>query len=236
MIRIGLTGGIGTGKSTVSKMLAEMGAFVIVGDQLAHQQYVKGAPFWEKVVKGYGEDILSPNGDIDRRKLAVKAFSPSGPGGPPRVLFEVQMEVSRVAARLFEEKEKEGAALVVYEQALLLEVGDNRMVDRVWLTYAPEEVVLPRVLTREGGTRLTLEQAQQRIRAQLSIEERLQRAHLLIRTDCSLEETRAQVASALEKAQDEVARGVFVSHRSLGPFEPLEPSQWLRFGSSLSRG
>jgi dephospho-CoA kinase len=246
MVRIGLTGGLGTGKTTVAKMLAELGAFVLEGDRLVHQVYVRGSPVWKWVVQKYGQGVIGEDGEIDRKKLSAQVFAEANeyragnqgglttgePGrdarGQRRMgLFQVvQFEVSRMASRILEEKEREGIKIAVFEEAVLVEVGDTRMVDEVWVTYAPEDVVVSRVSTREGGVRLTPEEAKRRITAQLPLEDKLKYAHVVIRTDRSLEETQAQVAGEWKRIHEQVSRGVFKSYRAPGPFEPLDPSQW----------
>jgi dephospho-CoA kinase len=224
MIRIGLTGGMGSGKSTVSRMLAELGARVLDGDHVVHLVYAKGSPVWKKLVQEFGKDILAESGDIDRKKLGATVFREAGRLG--LLTATVQPEVSRTTLRLLQEMEQTGVQVAVYESATLVETHDIRMMDQVWSTYAPKEVVLERIMNRPQGVRLTREEAKRRIATQMPGEEKLKHAHVVIRTDCSLEETREQVAVAWRQIQSEVARGTFVSHRA-PTYAPADPSTYL---------
>lgn len=198
MIRIGLTGGVGSGKSTISKMLQELGAFVMDADKLGHQVYAKDAPGWQNVVNEFGRGILSPEGEIDRKKLGAIVFADKA--RLKRLEDIVQPEIGRMAVQQFEEKAKEGSVRVgVLEAAVLFEAGFDKYVDEIWCTYAPEEVAVHRLTTRDG-LRLTPEEAKRRLASQMPIDEKARRCQVIIRTDCSLEETRAQVKAAYEEA------------------------------------
>lgn len=204
MIRIGLTGGIASGKSTASKMLAELGAWVVDHDDLAHQVYAVGTPGWEQVVQGFGQEVVGGNGEIDRRKLSALVFSDKTSGRLKRLIDIVQPEIIRMVGHIFDQKEKEGVKVAVLESAVLFKTDEYLLVDQIWVTYAPKDVVDSRLNTREG-LRLAPEEARPRIALLTPVDENLQRAQVVIRTDCSLAETRAQVATAWRKLQAEVA-------------------------------
>ncbi|MBI3953556.1 MAG: dephospho-CoA kinase [Chloroflexi bacterium] len=199
MIRIGLTGGVGSGKSTVAKILAELGALVLDADKLGHQVYAKGTSGWAQVVKEFGQGVLTADGEIDRKKLGAIVFADRA--RLKRLEDIVQPEIGRKAVEIFDEKEKEGVQVGVLEAAVLFEAGFDRLVHRVWVTYAPEEVVIKRLTSRDGLP-LPPEEARRRIAAQMPIDEKAQRAQVIIRTDCTLEETRAQVVAAWNSLRD----------------------------------
>lgn len=204
MIRIGLTGGIASGKSSVSKMLAELGALVVDHDDLAHQVYAVGTPGWEQVVRGFGQDVVAGNGEIDRRKLSAMVFSDQTSTRLRRLIDIVQPEIIRRVSHIFDEKEKEGVQVAVLESAVLFKTDECRLVDQIWVTYAPEDVVGRRLSTREG-LRLAPEEARPRIALLTPVDENIKRAQVVIRTDCSVAETRDQVTTAWRKLQAESA-------------------------------
>ena len=198
MIRVGLTGGLASGKSTVSGLLAQLGALVLDHDRLAHQVYAKGTPGWERVVGEFGQDVVGENGEIDRKKLSAIVFDGKDKTRLKRLIDIVQPEIIRAVTRIFHEKEKEGIEVGILESAVLFKTEEYRLVEQTWVTYAPEDVVIQRLKTRDG-LRLTLDEARPRIALLTPVAENLRRAHLVIRTDCPLAETRAQVLSAWKK-------------------------------------
>ena len=185
---IGLTGGIGSGKSTVSQFLAELGAVIIDADKVGHDAFKPDTEVWREVVATFGRQILTPNGDIDRGKLSEIAF------GNPESLAQLNRIThpwikDMVKAQL-EEYRRQGVGVAIVEAPLLLEAGWTSFVDEVWVTTASEATVLKRIKERTG---LSEQQALARIRSQLSSDERVRRADVVIDTDCSLDELRARV-------------------------------------------
>ena len=208
MIRVGLTGGVGSGKSTVSKMLADLGAYVMDADKLGHQVYAPGTSGWEQVVQEFGRGVVADNGEIDRKKLGAIVFADR----PRLKRLEdiVQPEIGRMAVRLFEEKSREGVQVGVLEAAVLIEAHFDRLVDQIWVTYASEEVVVQRLTSRDGLP-LAPEEARRRIAAQMPIDEKAKLAQVVIRTDCTLDETRAQVLAEWRKVQAQAAQTAHTS-------------------------
>lgn len=185
---IGLTGGIGSGKSTVSQFLIELGAVILDADRVGHEAFKPDTNVWREVVATFGRQILTPNGNIDRKKLGEMVF-----GNPESLLRLNQIMHPRmyeiVKAQL-EEYRRQGVSVVVLEAPLLLEAGWTSLVDEVWVTVAPEATVLRRLREKSG---LSEQQSLARIRSQLPPEERVKHANMVINTDCSLDELKAKV-------------------------------------------
>ena len=200
---IGLTGGIGSGKSTVSRFLAELGATVIDVDKVWHQALAADAEVRQKVVVAFGTGIRTTNREIDRQKLGKIVF------GNPEALDQLNNIMhpwmyQKVKAQLGKYRRR-GVSVVVLELPLLVEVplslraGEPSLsdeVDEVWVTVAPEATVLRRLKERGG---MPEEQIRSRIRSQLSSEERTKQADLIIDTDCSLDELEARVRELWRK-------------------------------------
>ena len=185
---IGLTGGIGSGKSTVLRFLAELGAAVIDADKVGHEALKPDAEAWREVIAAFGKQILAPDGTIDRSKLGEIVFGDAESLSRLNQIMHPRMH-EMVKARL-EDYRKQGVDVVVLEASLLIESGRASSVDEVWVTVAPEDTVLRRLKRKSG---LSEAQALARIRSQLSLEERLKRADVVINTDCSLDKLRAKV-------------------------------------------
>jgi dephospho-CoA kinase len=184
---IGLTGGIGSGKSTVSGFLAELGAVIIDVDRVGHEA-LKTDEARKRLAVEFGKGILTASGEIDRTKLGKLVFN-------HRESLERLNQIlhpiifNMVDARL-EEYRRQGADEVVLEAPLMLEVGRSSQVQEVWVTVAPEATVLRRIRERTG---LSEPEALARIRAQLPSEERIKHADVVIDTDCSLDELKNRV-------------------------------------------
>jgi len=185
---IGLTGGIGSGKSTVAGFLAELGAVVINADKVGHEAFEPDTELWREVVAAFGSQILTPNGDIDRKKLGDIVFEDHDSLARLNQIMHPRM-YDIVKAQI-EEYRRQGVGVVVLEAPLLLEAGWTSLVDEVWVIVAPESTVLRRLQEKIG---LSEGQALARIRSQLPSQERVKHADVVIDTDCSLDEVRARV-------------------------------------------
>lgn len=200
---IGLTGGIGSGKSTVSGFLRELGATIIDVDRVWREALKPDTELLRAVVAAFGNDILAPDGNIDRKKLGDIVFSnPEALARLNNIMHPWMYET--VKAKL-EEYRQQGMGVVVLEAPLLIEVplslkaGEPSLldeVDEVWVTVAPEFTVFKRLKEKSG---LSEEQALARIRSQLSSEERIKHANVVIDTDCSLEELKQKVRALWDK-------------------------------------
>jgi dephospho-CoA kinase len=174
---IGLTGGMGSGKSTVAQFLAELGAVVIDADKVGHEVFKPGTEAWREVVTAFGKQILTTKGEIDRKKLADIVF------GNPELLTQLNRimhpkMIEAVKAKLDEYRKRE-VEVVVLEAPLLIEAGWASLVDEVWATLAPESVVLSRLM-RKG---LSKKEALARIHSQLCSKERVKYARIVIEND-----------------------------------------------------
>ena len=184
---IGLTGGIGSGKSTVSRFLAELGAVIIDADKIGHEAFKPCTEAWREVMAAFGRQILAPDGQIDRKKLGEIVFNnPESLARLNRIMHPLIYDM--VKAQL-EEYRRRGIAVVVLEAPLLIEAGWADSVDEVWVTIASEATVLGR-LQKSG---LSKPKALARICSQLPSQERIKHADVTIDTDCSLDELRARV-------------------------------------------
>ncbi len=186
---IGLTGGIGSGKSTVASFLEELGAVVLDADEVGHEALKPGGEAWEKVVNDFGKGILTVSGEIDRAKLGELVFNNTEARARlNRIMHPVIYNM--VSARL-EEYRRQGVRIVVVEIPLLVDTGKTAQVDEIWVAVATEATVLERLRERSG---LSEETVRARLRSQLSDEERTKHADVVIDTDCSLEELKNKVA------------------------------------------
>ena len=175
MIVIGLTGGIGTGKSEVARILQELGAVIIDADRVGHQAYTPHTEIWEEVVKAFGREILQPSGEIDRKKLGGIVFSDSEQLTRLNQIMHPRM--ARMVAEQIEQLRAEGVAVVVLEAAVLLEAGWDSLVDEVWSTQSPDDAVAQRLMARNGWSR---EEVLKRIGSQMSAQERAARSQVVI--------------------------------------------------------
>ena len=185
---IGLTGGFGSGKSTVAQFLAELGAAVIDGDEVGHEVFKPGTEAWRAVVGAFGQGIISIDGTIDRRKLGKIVFRDSDARARLNQMMHHRIR-ERVEA-MIEEYEKAGAEIVVIEAPLLLEAGWKSMVDELWVTSAPQAAIISRLREQKGTSEA---ESLARISAQLSDEDRSSQADVVIYTDCTLDELKDRV-------------------------------------------
>jgi dephospho-CoA kinase len=190
MLVIGITGTIGSGKSTVAGFLRDLGAKVIDADEVGHEVYLPGSPGWKAVVAAFGGSIIAADGTVDRHKLGEIVFkNPADLDRLNRVMRPLIF--AEVLAHLKKFRQKR-TRVVVLEAALLIEAGWGPLVDEIWVTVAPESVIYKRL----GAKReLNREQIQSRIKAQLPVTAQLKCASRIIDTDVSLPELKAKIAS-----------------------------------------
>ena len=184
---IGLTGGIGSGKSMVTQFLAKLGAVIIDADNVGHEIFKPGTKAWREVVAAFGKQILTTKGEINRKKLGEIVFeNPELLAQLDKIMHPKMIEV--VKAKL-KEYRRQGVKVVVLEAPLLIEAGWASLVDEVWVVVAPESAVLRRIM--EKG--LSRKEALARMRSQLSSEERLKHAHVVINNDDDLDKLKSKV-------------------------------------------
>lgn len=184
---VGLTGGIASGKSTVSEMFRSLGATVIDADLLARDLVRPGQPALEEVARRF-PGTVNPAGELDRAALAARIFSgPAERAALNAILHpRIQEEVQRLSKRL----EQAGVTTVLYDAALLIENGLHHQMDGVVLVWVPPDVQLARLMARDG---LGAAEAERRIRAQAPLEEKRAVATWMVDNTGSPERTRQQV-------------------------------------------
>ncbi len=188
MYLIGLTGNIATGKSTIGRMLTELGARVIDADAIAHEVTVKGQPAWFSIVAEFGEDTLRPDGEIDRLRLGALVFA------DPESLQRLEAIVHpAVLERIAELLAQATEPVVVLDAIKLMESGVAGLCDAVWVVTCSPEQQLARLRRTRG---MSEAEARQRMAAQPPQAEKIARADVVIDNNGSLAETRRQVAQA----------------------------------------
>jgi dephospho-CoA kinase len=200
MLVIGLTGGIGTGKSTVAQVLENQGAPILNADLVGHEVYLPGRPAYHEIIEAFGQDIVGEDGAIDRKKLGPIVFA------DPRNLAKLNaITHSRMKGMMREklvEIEKQGHEIAVLEAALLLEAKWDDLADEIWVTVTEPEIAAARVAERSG---LAREQVMERIRSQMTNEERMARATVVIDTNGDMAATQKQALDNWQKVRDRLA-------------------------------
>ncbi len=188
---IGLTGGIATGKSTVSRMLRTAGVPVVDADEVARSVVRPGLPAHREIVACFGQGVLQPDGTIDRERLGRLVFSDRAALARLNAITHpaIEAEIAAQVARLQGPNRP-----VVVDIPLLFEVGDPETYDEVVLVYVDRETQIQRLMARDGLTRTD---AVQRLQAQLPIETKVARADRIIDNRGTLDQTRAQVSALL---------------------------------------
>jgi dephospho-CoA kinase len=193
---IGLTGGIGSGKSTVAGLLRERGAAVIDADRVAHEVYAPGTEGFDRVVERFGRAVVGANGEIDRKALGAKVF------GDARALAELNAIIhplvrKEVARRVLDAVSSDPDAIVVIEAALMTETGWTGGAGTLWVVVTDPEIAVARLIR---DRQMTEQEARVRIAAQATNDARRAHATVVIENDGTLEE--------LERAVDEAWRSI----------------------------
>jgi dephospho-CoA kinase len=189
MLRVGLTGGIATGKSTVSRLFVENGAHHIDADILAHEAVAPGQPALREIIAAFGPGMLRADGTLNRPHLADIVFK----DGEKRERLEaiVHPYVFAEEERRYREIAAENPqAVVLFNAALLIETGAYKSKDRIIVVTADEPTQLARLMARD---QLTESQAKARIRAQMPLSEKIKVAHYVIDGSLSVEQLRKEV-------------------------------------------
>jgi dephospho-CoA kinase len=194
MLKLGLTGGIASGKSAVAAMLRDLGFPVLDADSIAHHLMESGQPAHDEILREFGPDVANSSGRIDRPKLAAVAFA--DPDKLARLNAILHPRVEQAMLLQFDAWERSGfrdAAFV--EAALLVEAGFTKYLDGLVVTFCTPAQQLERLLAR-GMSEV---EARRRIAAQLPINEKLRHATYTIDCSSSLDDTRCQVESLAAK-------------------------------------
>ena len=204
MVVVGLVGGIASGKSTVAKMLASLGADVVDADSLGHRVYEPGSACYDEVVEAFGEDVVgAEDGRIDRKKLGAKVFGAADADVARRRLEGIvwprireQIEARIEAGSAATPSNPDAPLCVVVEAALLVEAGWVDLVDEVWGVLVDPDCALERLLLRDPH--LDEDQARARLGAQMSNAERGSHCDLELHNTGELADLRSQVRAAWE--------------------------------------
>ena len=196
MLTIGLTGGIGSGKSTVAQILGEFGAPILDADKVAHTTYAPGASAYDAVIAAFGKDVVAADRTIDRRKLGAIVFgSPERLNKLTSIVWPATFESIR---RNVADLRASGTKLpIVVEAAILIEANWKPLFDEIWLVRAAREQVVARIESQRG---LKPAETEARIRAQLSDEERSKHANLVIENNGSIQELRTLLKTVWAEA------------------------------------
>lgn len=173
---IGLTGKTGAGKSTVAAFLKEKGCFIIDGDKIARDILLPDEPAVKELAEAFGEDIILPDGNIDRKKLAARAFADAE--STDRLNRITHPRITECFIKERDAAEKDGYKIAVIDAAALLESDCKRLCSYFVVVTAPEEIRLERILRRDG---ITKEQAMTRINAQKSDEYYFSQADYIVK-------------------------------------------------------
>ncbi len=191
----GLTGGIATGKSTVSAILKECGAIIIDADLIAHAVVKKGLEAYERIVAHFGKQILLPDGEIDRPQLGNIIFNHPDQKEKlnqivhPAVFEEMERQIRKIERR-------NSASVVISDIPLLIESGMHKRFSEIILVYIPEYLQVQRLMIRSD---LSAAQANSRIRAQMPIEEKKRFATMIIDNSGDSENTRNQAVAVYQR-------------------------------------
>ena len=190
MLKIGLTGGIGTGKSLVTSFLQEQGANVINADLLGHEAYLPGTVGFEQVVSEFGEDIVGADGHVDRQKLGPIVFS--DPSNMDRLNAIMHPLIKDMIQTQLDDVEGKGQLIAIVEAAVLIEAGWESLFDEVWVVTADEDEIISRLASRNG---LSREDSQKRINSQMTSIERSAHGDVVINNTGSVEDLKENVES-----------------------------------------
>ncbi|MFZ2304469.1 MAG: dephospho-CoA kinase [Streptococcus suis] len=193
---IGLTGGIASGKSTITDFLRRQGYPVIDADQVVHELQAKGGKLYQVLVAEFGNSILTAEGDLDRKKLGQAVFENAGLRARLSLLQDKIIREELLARR---DALKQTEDVIFMDIPLLYEADYSGEVDEVWLVYVDKAQQLERLMKRNG---FSVQDAENRLNAQLSLEEKRSKAQVLIDNSGVVEETFARVALLLEDLQD----------------------------------
>lgn len=193
---IGLTGGIASGKSTVTRFFKDRDVPVIDADILGHRTYDPGTDTFAAVVATFGQDLVAADGSIDRRVLGGKVFGK--PDELKRLTDIVWPGIRKLASEALSEFEAAGNSIVVLEAAVLFEAGWKDLVDEVWVVVVEPDLAVQRLASRNG---LDEAAARARIDSQLSNDERISRSNVVIKNNGTLEELEGNIQKAWDALQ-----------------------------------
>jgi len=211
MLKVGLTGGIASGKSVVGEMFVALGAHLVQADHIAHELMLPGQPVYNEVVRHFGREILNPDGSLNRAKLAEVAFSSPAasaggtPASPPSRIEDLNRIVHPAVIRsqegwMEEMGRRDPHAVAIVEAALILEAGMAKRFDRLIVVTCSEEQRIMRFAARQKlDPEAARREVSRRMAAQLPAAEKVKAADYVIDNSGSLDHTRKQVVEVWEK-------------------------------------
>ncbi|NMB46342.1 MAG: dephospho-CoA kinase [Firmicutes bacterium] len=194
MLIIGLTGGIASGKTTVTNLIKERGFTVLDADQFARDVVMPFTPGWQEIREAFGKDYFCSDWSLDRSRLAETIFADAA--ARERLNHIIHPKVIALMERGIQAAKAKGESLVFVDVPLLFEIGLDRRMDAVIVVYAEPDIQLARLQNRDG---LTVEEAQSRLNAQLPLAMKIQQADYVVDNSGSLEDTSIQVDEVLDK-------------------------------------
>lgn len=194
---IGLTGGIASGKSAITKRLEKLGAKSINCDLLGHLAYEPGKKAYHQIIEAFGQGVVAEDGTINRKALGPIVFADKSK--LTQLNSIVWPEIGNLVQEKIESLAATGVRVVVVEAAVLLDAGWDAVVDEVWVTMVPEDEAIMRILSRDN---ISEERAINRIRAQMTNEERVSKAHVVLSSLWEPEYTQIQVERAWKGLQE----------------------------------
>lgn len=209
MLKVGLTGGMASGKSVVGEMFVALGAHLVQADRLAHELMMPGQPVYNEVVRHFGRDVLNPDGSVNRGRLGEAAF---GAGEGHKRVSRIE-ELNRIVHPAVIRRQEEWmhevgigdpGAVAIVEAALILEAGAAKRFDRlVVVTCSPEQRVTRFAVRQNIDVQAATREVERRMAAQLPDEEKIKAANYVIDNSGSLDHTREQVRRIWKKLQSE---------------------------------
>ena len=198
MLKVGLTGGIASGKSTVSRIFAGFGAKVLDADDVAREVLLPGQPAWTRLRQAFGQEFFRPDGTVKRKQLRKLIFADVEKRSQLNAIVhpEVMKEISRRSATW---SSSDQAGVLLVDVPLLLEVGVANRFDKVVVVYVSESIQIQRLLQRDG---ISEEEAQQALKVQMALSQKVEQADYLIDNSGTLEETLAQVEKVWQELLD----------------------------------
>jgi dephospho-CoA kinase len=197
MLRVGLTGGIATGKSTVSRLFVECGAHLIDADVLARGAVEPGRPAYKEIIEAFGHDVLHPDGSVDRERLARRVFADPAQRQRLEAIIHpyVFTEEERLCGALVANSPH---AVIIFDAALLIETGAHKSKDQVIVVTADEKTQIQRLMARNH---LSEKDARQRIQAQMPLDEKVTVADYVIDGTLPLERLKQEVKKIYAELQ-----------------------------------
>lgn len=188
-MKIGLTGGIASGKSTVSRMLKERGALIVDADQISREIVMPGSPVLQQIAEAFGSDILQGDGTLDRKRLGAIIFADDDKRRTLNAIMHPPIR-AHMMQQMNEYETAYPQRLVVADIPLLYESNLQHMFEEVVVVYVPETVQIKRLMQRDG---ISEEHAKERIASQMPLSDKRERADVVIDNSRSLEDTEKQV-------------------------------------------